>query len=401
MFCVNCGTRLDEDAQFCSNCGSPIASPADPSIEQEPNTQQPYTQIPVMPPYQPNMDAPQTASTQQPIPQKPTKNNKKKIIALVSVLAAIIVLAVVGVLAWWFISGHNDSAAQESTSAQSQNSATDTEDDNDSDTSDATAKNTDKKQSKKQNKTCATSLQFEPKRVRAQESDHTAVVAGTFTTSCDAYTLDSDNVEIRVSDQQGIIAAAVFDFSEQPIELTDGESGSVSLAFTQDQSFIPAHESTTTVQAKVTLNSPTKSESSAPTTLSAGRRFGASILTDDEIEQASKHALQREINSDKQAAQSFMTTYTTQLSSKIEGMTAEGKTWTSKDIWEEFINYTTRHPQARLLWSADWPTYTKHSNGTNYYVIISGESFGSIDSGEQWCAQQGYNQDNCMVVDLQ
>lgn len=400
MFCVNCGTRLDEDAQFCSNCGSPIASPADPSIEQEPNTQQPYTQIPVTPPYQPNMDAPQTASTQQPIPQKPTKNNKKKIIALVSVLAAIIVLAIVGVLAWWFISGHNDSAAQESTSAQSQNSATDTEDDNDSDTSDATAKNTDKKQNKKQNKACATSLQFEPKRVRTQELDHTAVVAGTFTSSCDTYSLDNNNVEIRISDQHGIIAAAVFDFSEQPIELTDGESGSVSLAFTQDQSFIPAHEPAITLQAKVTLNSSAKGKSSTSTT-SSGRRVGASILTEDEIEQASKNALQREIDSDRQAAQSFMTSYTTQLSSKIEGMTAEGKTWTSKDIWEEFIKYTAKHPQARLLWSADWPTYTKHGNGTNYYVIISGESFGSIESGEQWCAQQGYNQDNCMVVDLQ
>lgn len=463
MFCEFCGTRLDEDAQFCDNCGHPVTrtqgstdvggqttvlqgqQPVQDSqtqVLQQPQTQQPQPQqfggqqVPAQLFSMPTYAAPEYGTQQnavsrytapqeytQPYPggayqgmqyqggQSPTgpmsmmqppvqspiepqegdqstprkKRNRTIIIAIIAVIV-VLALAGTGGFLWW---RHQNSQAQQASNSVAAQKG---------DTKKSESKDDDKKDKKdEESKECVSSLQFEPQRLRQQGAEHSAVVSGTFTSSCDTYTLDNSSTSITLSDDHGIVAAAAFDFSERPIEITDGESGSVSLYFTREQSFVPVHDSSITVQAEVKLDAETRGK--APAT-QAGRRSGASVLSDDEIEQASKAALEREIASDKEEAQQFMSTFTTQLSSKIEGMNAEGKTWTSKDIWEDFLNYSDRYSGALLIWSSDWPNYTKGGNSSSYYVVLSGDSFGSIDAGNGWCAGQGLDKDHCLVVDL-
>lgn len=41
VFCTNCGRKLDEDARFCSECGTPVAAPVtEPEVEEIPVVQQ-------------------------------------------------------------------------------------------------------------------------------------------------------------------------------------------------------------------------------------------------------------------------------------------------------------------------------------------------------------------------
>lgn len=51
-FCPNCGTRLDDSANFCSGCGTRINAPAAPAARPQPQYQapaQPQYQVPVAP----------------------------------------------------------------------------------------------------------------------------------------------------------------------------------------------------------------------------------------------------------------------------------------------------------------------------------------------------------------
>ncbi len=86
MFCPNCGTRLSDDAAFCSECGQSIAqatpaaaAPQPPVVEQpvveQPVVEQPVVEQPVVEQpavtYAPPPAEPQVTYTQQPAPATP------------------------------------------------------------------------------------------------------------------------------------------------------------------------------------------------------------------------------------------------------------------------------------------------------------------------------------------
>ncbi|MBM6706871.1 hypothetical protein H6A68_07435 [Bifidobacterium pullorum subsp. saeculare] len=103
---------------------------------------------------------------------------------------------------------------------------------------------------------------------------------------------------------------------------------------------------------------------------------------------------------DRSAANAFYSTYTTQLSSKKYGMEIEGTTWHYTEMYNQFLRLRARHRNALLIWSGDYPTYTKNKT-TDYYVILSGEGFGTTADATAWCSSNGYTSDDCLAVDLQ
>ena len=60
-FCVNCGTKLDDNARFCPNCGTPAAPAAQPQQSQQPPQQPVSRQEPGY--QQPQQPAEQTGNT--------------------------------------------------------------------------------------------------------------------------------------------------------------------------------------------------------------------------------------------------------------------------------------------------------------------------------------------------
>ncbi|MCR5268257.1 MAG: zinc-ribbon domain-containing protein [Lachnospiraceae bacterium] len=139
MFCRNCGTQLNDGAQFCTNCGNPIiksskpqasasqtttpqqtvaaAQPAAPKIQ--PQAPQPIQQAPqpVQQAPQPVQQAPQPAMPQpqpqpavqqtvQPtVPQQPVPRQPKKRHTLLIVLLSVFGTIVVGFIALLIIAG--------------------------------------------------------------------------------------------------------------------------------------------------------------------------------------------------------------------------------------------------------------------------------------------------------
>ena len=209
-------------------------------------------------------------------------------------------------------------------------------------------------------------------------------------------TFDANNTKIEITDSGSLVASAIFDFSADPIDLSSS-SAQVKLAFKPNQYWtVPDQTSASSLSVSMGSASPADGAASS---LGNGVLGGANALTNDERESDAHQALENQIEHDKSAANGFYTTYTTQLSSKRSGLNAEGKTWTYQDIWEEFLNFKERYPNALLIWSNDYPNYTK-KGPSEWYVTLSGESFSSTDAADNWCSANGYDTDHCLPVDL-
>ena len=89
------------------------------------------------------------------------------------------------------------------------------------------------------------------------------------------------------------------------------------------------------------------------------------------------------------------------LQKALDDMKADGKTWHYVDIYEQFLQQRIKHKNAILIWSGDYPTYTKADASTAYYVILSGDTVDSVKAGDAWCKSNGYGAADCAVVDLQ
>ncbi|MFE6864644.1 hypothetical protein [Nocardia sp. NPDC057668] len=80
-----------------------------------------------------------------------------------------------------------------------------------------------------------------------------------------------------------------------------------------------------------------------------------------------------------------------QLSSKQNGMSAEGTTWGHADILREHRELRGRYPGARLLESGSWTTFGE----ADYWVTVAGVSFATSGGAIGWCAQQSIDADHC------
>lgn len=223
-----------------------------------------------------------------------------------------------------------------------------------------------------------------------------SVEAASSCPSGEALQLDNASTQITVSDSNGTAAAAVFDFSGDPVVADPGGSATITAKFGKGQFWRMPSEyspdsSSLTATAK-TVKTKGSSSSSKPYT-------GAQA--DNGVREAgAKAGIEWQIAHDQSKADRFMTTITTQLSSKQLNMQAEGKTWSYQDIYQQYLDLQQQWPNALMLWSGDWPTYTK-TDTSDYYVIISGESFGSVQGGWDWCTSEGFGPDDCLPVDLQ
>lgn len=218
------------------------------------------------------------------------------------------------------------------------------------------------------------------------------------------------NVRITIKDDD-VVAAAIFDFSKQPIDFSNGTangadasaangttagSAEIKVAFTTMQYWRPYDEIDAS-SAEVVIQDD-QQPNGEPAAAVDGAMGGAN-LPDDDIESNAQVALSWQKDNDSADAGDFYDTVTTQLSSKKLGMKADGKTWHYRDIYQQFLQLRAKNPRALLLWSGDYPTYQK-SGTTDYYVILSGESFDSADDAASWCTREKYGPNDCMAIDL-
>ena len=310
---------------------------------------------------------------------------------LINVIVGIIIAVLVVALAagfgvWWFMlrDSGTQSAQTQSTSQQS-----------------GKTKSGDSKAAK-DDKPCTAAPDAELSSV--DHSDTNLVAQLQLTSNC-ASTKDGDTAEFKESDvkvsikddEGNVIASAVFDFSKQPVKF-NGETANVALEFTTRQYWRP-YDQIETGSAEVILQTGQSGTGEAGS--ADGDALAGSDIDSEDAERYAQLALSWQLKHDESAASRFYTTYTTQLSSKKNDMKADGKTWHYVDIYEQFLQQRIKHKNAILIWSGDYPTYTKADASTAYYVILSGDTVDSVKAGDAWCKSNGYGAADCAVVDLQ
>ncbi len=85
-----------------------------------------------------------------------------------------------------------------------------------------------------------------------------------------------------------------------------------------------------------------------------------------------------------------------QLGSKRVGMEAEGRTWDEQAIWENYEQYQRKYPDAVLLWSGDWDSFSSE----DFWVVVLATPHPNADSALAFCRAEGYDRDNCVAKHL-
>lgn len=99
---------------------------------------------------------------------------------------------------------------------------------------------------------------------------------------------------------------------------------------------------------------------------------------------------------DESDVQSLLGNWVPQLSAKSEGLVVDGTTYDADAILADHHDLRERYPEARLLWSGDYPVF----RFDNYFVTVLAVPFPGPDEVNQWCDAEGFPVDDCFAKRL-
>ncbi|HEX5403640.1 MAG TPA: hypothetical protein VFX16_15220 [Pseudonocardiaceae bacterium] len=102
-------------------------------------------------------------------------------------------------------------------------------------------------------------------------------------------------------------------------------------------------------------------------------------------------ALRQTSAQDQPAVDDLAGQWVPQLSSKTEGLVADGITYDDLAIWQQYQQLVTRYPQALLLWSGDYSTFAR----TDFWVVIMPDGEAGAAAANSWCDSQNEPVDQC------
>ncbi len=143
-----------------------------------------------------------------------------------------------------------------------------------------------------------------------------------------------------------------------------------------------------------TTSAPPESTSSEMPSLSSTLAPSTAEPAPEDSEAAAQQRLQQVANSDRPFVNEILADHwVPQLSSKRPGVVDQSVVWNNAMTLQEFLDLRERYPQARLLWSGDWSTFS----APNYWVTIVGITFPDSSGALAWCRSQGLDDDHCIA----
>ena len=201
------------------------------------------------------------------------------------------------------------------------------------------------------------------------------------------------------ADVEHLVASGTFDLSSDPLIIPNG-GRSLTLRFGEQHYFRTAKD----LDLKSLKITPTfdrgsqpsvTSGSSANSPMTIASSTSSSVNQEQQDEQAAGEALRWQASHDRSLIMSkYLGKWTPQLSSKKNGLFADGQTWTNRMILAEFLKTRQTYPDAALVFSNDWSVF---DSGGNWWVTLSGELYATADEANAWCDAQGYDAEHCLA----
>lgn len=221
------------------------------------------------------------------------------------------------------------------------------------------------------------------------------IITADITTNCPSGDLLSNSgFRVTAVDSAGHdVASGVFDIASHPIAIG---AGGTSVTFTFPSNSYWRTPDAINGDVRLTAYSEGSNGPVATGTESASAatatRPGAPSSGD--VQTAAQSGLTDMAAADRNAIDAgLLDQWQPQLSSKQPGLFADGITWSAADIIREHLDLRQRFPSARLVWSGDWPVF----NDPSWWVTVAGETFGSGDDANAWCASEGFDADHCFA----
>lgn len=107
-------------------------------------------------------------------------------------------------------------------------------------------------------------------------------------------------------------------------------------------------------------------------------------------------SLAAQVAEDRSTVEGLVGQWVPQLSSKRDGLVADGITYDDDAILAHYSSLLARDPSAVMLYSGDWSVF----NGSDYWVAVHPQGFSTAAAANAWCDAQGYSTDDCFAKKL-
>ncbi|GAB41269.1 MULTISPECIES: hypothetical protein [Gordonia] len=210
--------------------------------------------------------------------------------------------------------------------------------------------------------------------------------------------LSGSQAAVAVLSSAGPVANGTFDFSSSPIGVPpQPDSRQITLTYPTGSFYqLPDASSGSNLTIQITDSGATgtsalsSSQATGPASATASQ---AGQPTGVNVDSVAAQSLRAQVDADRaRILSSSNNQWVAQLSSKQPGLVADGKTWTNKDILDEFAANYQRFSGARLLWSDDWSVFSS----SGWWVTITAQTFPSPQAAVAWCQQQNFDRDHCL-----
>lgn len=205
--------------------------------------------------------------------------------------------------------------------------------------------------------------------------------------------LTNSSLQLDAVDSSGKdVASGLFDLSSTPIAIGTG-GAAVTFTFPVGTYWRTPNSIAGDLHLTASKRGSDQSAVNSMTT-SAVTATGPGAPASGDLQAAAQSALVDIAAADRSAIDANLSDrWEPQLSSKRAGLVAEGTTWSAADIVREHLQLRQRFPNARLVWSGDWPVFSD----PDWWITVAGVPFGSGEDADGWCASQGFDPDHCFA----